>query len=145
MASLRDSLSAMRDQRSVLPVECIWSDDKASRRPLELWLTGILMGHKKVEPIWSSCWDSFKGDVDQQEVMAADLTRCLKLFSSLANVDLTLQSATPEKAKEFRQNCPLLAKQLPGVLKNYIEIAGELAGHLPNQFETFVQPQTKPS
>ena len=39
----------------------------------------------------------------------------------------------------LQQHLPQLAAQLPAMLKEYVDLAGELAGVLPDQFETFVQ------
>ena len=65
------------------------------------------------------------------------LSRCLKMFSTLANVDLALKHRTEEQAAQLNSNLTLLIKQLPAVLQDYIKLAGELAGALPNQFEMF--------
>ncbi|MCW8091719.1 UPF0149 family protein [Alteromonas sp. ASW11-130] len=140
MSTLRDSLMLMRDGASLLPDYVVWSHDKQKRIDAEQWLTGLLAGHQFVEDSWQRAWqvaqqDSFQNATD--ETPTKRLTRCLKLFSSLADVDLALHVRTEEQAQAFHQNLPALYNQLPFILKEYVALAGELAKSLPNQFETF--------
>ena len=50
-----------------------------------------------------------------------------------------MERRTDEQAAALQQHLPQLAAQLPAMLKEYVDLAGELAGVLPDQFETFVQ------
>jgi hypothetical protein len=133
---------------------------------LVLWLNGLLQVHKMVEPVWQSAWQHLDKKLEQkldkksdktlyeqgsedkssahagtensaQEAPEVRLSRCLKMFSTLANVDLALKHRTEEQAAQLNSNLTLLIKQLPAVLQDYIKLAGELAGALPNQFEMF--------
>jgi len=78
--------------------------------------------------------------VQKSEDPARRLTRCLKLFLTLANVELALQKRSQEQREQLVENLPKLADQLPSLAKEYVTIAGELSAVLPNQFESFTQP-----
>jgi len=145
MNGLRAHLDFMRQEKSPLPNELTMAEDTGDfSRPstaLESWLTGLLHVHKLLEPVWESAWQQFeKKHADtSSEAPEARLARCLKLFSTLANVDLALSYRNQEQAAQLKSNMPLLIRQLPSVLADYTKLSGELAGALPNQFETFTK------
>ncbi|GEA05276.1 hypothetical protein KUL42_00370 [Alteromonas sp. KUL42] len=78
-------------------------------------------------------------EVSASESPEIRLTRCLRLFSTLANVDLAMSSRSATKAQMLQENITSLIKQLPAILVEYTTLAGELAAALPNQFETFAK------
>ena len=166
MNGLRAHLDFMRQGRGPLDSALFVAVDTPSgARPSEslvLWLNGLLQVHKMVEPVWQSAWrhleqkrdkksdkklyeqaseDKSKAHQgtrdDAQETPEVRLSRCLKMFSTLANVELALKHRTDEQAAQLNANLTLLIKQLPAVLQDYIKLAGELADALPNQFEMF--------
>ena len=145
MDGLRQNLQAMRNNTSLLPGVCQWHDNAAERKELTAWLSGLLSAHGRLEPVWQRAWqlavsnpEKDKG-VKGSEDPAKRLSRCLKLFSTLANPGLAMERRTDEQAAALQQHLPQLAAQLPAMLKEYVDLAGELAGVLPDQFETFVQ------
>ncbi|RDV28965.1 hypothetical protein DXV75_00400 [Alteromonas aestuariivivens] len=135
MAELRATLQAMRDQKRLLPAACQWSEMPAQRMELESWLTGLLHGHQRLEACWQEAWS--RASLQPGEDPAKRLTRCLKLFTVLANPKLAIDCRPETASKQLRQNLPTLFAQLPAMLVEYVTLAGELAGALPNQFETF--------
>lgn len=143
MNGLRAHLDFMRQEKSPLPEELISTEEvNGFRRPskaLEGWLTGLLHVHKLLEPVWENAWQQFekKSGDSTNEAPEARLSRCLKLFSTLANVDLALSYRNEEQTEQLKMNMALLIKQLPSVLADYTKLSGELAGALPDQFETF--------
>lgn len=153
MNGLRAHLDYMRNdavplsENMLAPVKT----DKGVRPSIALvdWLNGLLQIHKQVEPVWQNAWDRFakQKDVGKDQTESSSespevrLSRCLKLFSTLANVDLALQYRNEAQAKQLEENLAMLIKQIPAVLSDYTQLAGELADALPNQFETFVKPQ----
>jgi uncharacterized protein len=137
MAQLRQTLDDMRQQKSLLPATYTWSPQRLERRNLESWLTGLLHGHQQLEECWQKAWNERPEQVNVESV-AVRLRRCLKLFSTLANTDVVLSGLTAERQLAMQQNLPILAQQLPAMLKEYAALADELAQQLPNQFETFV-------
>ncbi|XLP06490.1 UPF0149 family protein [Alteromonas marina] len=143
MNGLRAHLDFMRQEKSPLPKELILAEEvNGFRRPskaLESWLIGLLHVHKLLEPVWENAWQQFEKERSDstKEAPEARLSRCLKLFSTLANVDLTLSYRNEEQTEQLKINMALLIKQLPSVLADYTKLSGELAGALPNQFETF--------
>ncbi len=146
MFTLRDSLKAMRDGSVLLPRYVVWTEDKQSREPAEQWLTGLLAGHQFVEDCWQQAWrraqlETNSVSAPEKETPSKRLTRCLKLFSSLADTALALSVRTEEQAKAFRQHLPALYQQLPLMLKEYVVLADQLAASLPNQFETFAKSE----
>lgn len=145
MHSLRSHLDAMRQHTDLLPAVCQWQPGAAIPAELERWLAGLLQGHQLLEPTWRAAWEQ-KAKVEsltaEDEDPATRLSRCLKLFSTLANSELALAQRSPANARALQQHLPTLWRQLPAMLQEYVDLAGELAQALPNQFETFQQDPT---
>lgn len=142
MGCLRAHLDAMRHEQVALPSGCRWSKDAGPAIPANLsrWLKGLLAAHHHVEADWQKVWEESAVSEDHAASRADRLKRSLRLFSTLADVELALRARTPEQTATLQENLPLLWRQLPGQLNDYVRLAGELAGLLPNQFETFLQP-----
>ncbi len=156
MNGLRAHLDFMRQEKSPMPSELnVAIEVQGTTRPskeLESWLNGLLHVHKQLEPVWQNAWNHWerhlekskanKKDCDDNESektepAEARLSRCLKLFSTLANIELALSYRNDKQAAQLESNINMLVKQLPSVLADYTKLSGELAGALPNQFETF--------
>lgn len=145
MNSMRAHLQWMRHDKVALPQDCYYVEGQLSLpQGLVNWLNGLLAGHKQLEPVWKSAWErSAKLERKNEKALSgnetpeARLSRCLKLFSTLANLELALSQRSDSNAATLQQNIPLLWKQLPALLKDYVLLAGDLAQALPNQFESF--------
>ncbi|GGF73416.1 UPF0149 family protein [Alteromonas lipolytica] len=134
MAQLRDTLDKMRRGESCLPEDCRWHSDTSQRENLQQWLKGLLTGHQQLEEQWLQAWNESSQSLDL-ESLSARLTRCLKLFSTLADPQSRLQQTPMDRRAELERGLPRLADSLPGMLKEYVDISGELMQVLPNQFE----------
>ncbi|MDY6977252.1 MAG: UPF0149 family protein [Pseudomonadota bacterium] len=157
MNGLRAHLDFMRKSKSPLSSQLTEAIEvKGVMRPpkeLESWLNGLLQVHKQLEPVWQSAWNhlekrSAKNKSDGENKLDEDkvtepaearLSRCLKLFSTLANIELALSYRNETQVAQLESNIRMLVKQLPSVLADYTRLSGELAQALPNQFETFSQ------
>jgi uncharacterized protein len=150
MNNLRAHLQCMTDDSPLMPTRCEYSDgevDTAPEIPAELaqWLEGLLYVHQQLEDVWQQAWEklsakeALREDINASDTPEKRLSRCLKLFTTLANVELALQYRNPGQAQQLKENLPLLWKQLPAMIQDYIALAGELSAALPNQFETFTK------
>ncbi|WP_338024902.1 UPF0149 family protein [Alteromonas antoniana] len=140
METLRNHLSAMRTQDNYLPLTCRWQQGATIPESLELWLGGLLKGHQLLESIWRNAWErkAKKENLSaDEEDPATRLARCLKLFSTLARHQLALSQRSGENAEKLRANLPVLWRQLPAMLQEYVTLSGDLAQALPNQFEMY--------
>ena len=157
MNGLRAHLDLMRQSKSPLPSELseaiVANGGMRPSKELESWLNGLLQVHKQLEPVWQNAWNhldkrSAKNKSDDEDKPKEDkvtepaevrLSRCLKLFSTLANIELALSYRNDTQVAQLESNIRMLVKQLPSVLADYTRLSGELAQALPNQFETFSQ------
>ena len=150
MSNLRAHLQCMTDDSPLMPTRCEYSDgevDTAPEIPAELaqWLEGLLYVHQQLEDVWQQAWEklsakeALREDINASDTPEKRLSRCLKLFTTLANVELALQYRNPGQAQQLKENLPLLWKQLPAMIQDYIALAGELSAALPNQFETYTK------
>jgi uncharacterized protein len=150
MNNLRAHLQCMTDDSPLMPTRCEYSGgevDTAPEIPAELaqWLEGLLYVHQQLEDVWQQAWEklsakeALREDINASDTPEKRLSRCLKLFTTLANVELALQYRNPGQAQQLKENLPLLWKQLPAMIQDYIALAGELSAALPNQFETFTK------
>lgn len=137
MKQLRDALDAMRKQAALLPAYCQWSQESEQRSALCDWLKGVLTGHQQLEKVWQRAWHQGGEQGSDLPALAERLTRCLKLFSTLAEPEQALANAPDNNRSTLHEGLPKLFVSLPAMLQEYVAISGELAGHLPNQFETF--------
>ena len=141
MHCLRDTLNTMRHDGSLLPQQTLATDEPDES--LSLWLNGLLAGHQHLEPVWQSAWlraqqnPGADDGLNNTEDPAKRLKRCLKMFSTLADIEQAYQNRTPAQQVQLKKHIPALLKQLPQMLREYIQLAGELASFLPNQFEMF--------
>ncbi|GGW92988.1 UPF0149 family protein [Alteromonas halophila] len=142
MTCLRDHLALMRNEQVGLPADCEWAREKEGGIPAQVsqWLTGALLAHQHVEGDWQRAWDDAADTDEQAESRAVRLKRALRLFTTLSDTAMALKARNEAQAMQLKENLPLLWRQLPAQLADYVALAGELAGLLPNQFETFVQP-----
>lgn len=141
--NLRSHLQRMQDGTPALPIDCSFRDAQLTiPNALSEWLSGLLVVHQHLEHVWQDAWNkSCATDKQHEGGDSAEkrLTRCLKLFSTLANVELAVKGRSDGQAQQLLENVPLLWKQLPTILNDYISLSGELAEALPNQFETFTK------
>lgn len=152
MNNLRAHLQCMTDEKPLMPSRCVYSEGDASVEPasaipaeLAQWLEGLLYVHQQLEDVWQQAWeklsakDAVREGINNSDTPEKRLSRCLKLFTTLANVELALQYRNRSQAQQLKDNLPLLWKQLPAMIQDYIDLAGELSAALPNQFETFTK------
>ncbi|MBO1254339.1 UPF0149 family protein [Alteromonas sp. 5E99-2] len=132
VSQLQWQLRIIKDEQRFLPEACIWSESEAERITLQQWLQGVLFAHSQLEEVWFNAWQ--KADLNEAE---SRLTRCLKCFSVLADTELAMSGLDDKKQKALTENLPILAKQLEPLLKDYVNLAGELAASLPGQFEMY--------
>lgn len=146
MACLRMHLDVMRHEGIALPAGCRWDEQQAVTvteatfpDDVSVWLKGLLTAHHHVEGDWQHAWQTSNSSASDNETRAVRLKRALRLFSTLADIDLALEARTAEQAQALKNNLTLLWRQLPQQLADYVALSGELEGLLPNQFETFQQ------
>ncbi|MDC0601437.1 UPF0149 family protein [Aliiglaciecola sp.] len=112
--------------------------------PVSRWLKGLVFGHSQLEQLWESCWQQVASQQsDKLPKLQTNLKHCLMMFTTFANVPLALEQAKRVGNTKLVENIDTIFKSLPSALKTYVDIAGELAQFLPDQFETFVQPTSE--
>lgn len=149
---LRVTLAAMRDDKVQ---DCFCYDWREQQQLVERWLTGLLAGHQLVEPTWRAAWQAagkHEQHSDNDTDCASDtphdpaktLTRCLKYFSTFANFELALKSRDAQQRMALQQNIDGMLSLMPAMLREYVNLANDLANYLPNQFETYQALSTEP-
>ncbi|MDO6567267.1 UPF0149 family protein [Alteromonas sp. 1_MG-2023] len=151
MNNLRAHLQCMTDEKPLVPLACEFAKGEVDESTPDIapelaqWLEGLLYVHQQLEGVWQQAWEKFsaKGvqgaDAKDANTPEKRLSRCLKLFTTLANVELALKYRNSSQAQQLKENLPLLWKQVPVMIQDYIALAGELSAALPNQFETFTK------
>ncbi|MBF7073809.1 UPF0149 family protein [Glaciecola sp. MH2013] len=107
----------------------------------KLWLNGLLLAHSHCEEVWQNAWKLMQAKTSNEKSvqLAKELKHCLSMFSTFADLPLAVEQAKARKQTDFLDKLPLVARSLPSALQSYVDVSGELAAFLPNQFETFVQ------
>ncbi|WP_166422309.1 UPF0149 family protein [Paraglaciecola sp. 20A4] len=146
MAMLQHQLRLMRDNLVVLDKTYCAPQHvdlhKSSELPLSRWCSGVLTGHSQLEGIWNNAWQKMQKRSPQNMTLASkNLTHCLTMFSTFADLPLAYQQAQQRSNEEqFVNLLPTVFLSLEPALKTYVGLSGQLVEYLPNQFETFSQP-----
>lgn len=137
MQLLKEQLQAMRDNKINLPADCHYQHGEQNKA-LQQWMSGLIAGHGLLEKIWQEAWQAMMtAQPEASEQFSKRLTRCLRMFTTFANIELAIQQAKERGSEDFEDNLPLLAKSLSGSLQEYVKLSGELVNYLPHQFDTF--------
>lgn len=140
MGLLQSQLKDMRDEKVCLPSQYTFSDASPDESAVSQWLTGLLAGHSQLESVWQSAWDKVaQKQPDKLPEMQKDLVRCLKMFSTFANVPLAISQANELGNHALLTQLPSLFNSLDATLRSYVKLSGDLVDFMPDQFETFVQ------
>ena len=134
-------LRNMRDEQLALPDFCQFPQDYNIDSPLSLWFQGLLSVHQQLETVWQQGWDKLQQQHGDMLDTSRELKHVLSMFSTFANIPLALEKLTPEAAEKLEQKLPAIFEALPSAFTSYVDIAGKLAGFLPDQFETFSKPE----
>lgn len=142
MGLLQEQLKAMRSERFDYPGQGQpLPDDATPDMHCSQWLQGLLAGHTHLESLWQSCWQNVQeSEPGKVERYQRDLKHCLMMFSTFADVPLAKQQAQRVGNNKLIDSLPDIYLSLPKALKTYVDLAGQLASYLPEQFETFKQP-----
>lgn len=138
MQMLKEQLQAMRDEKVQLPADCHFESVENQNDHLQQWMTGLTTGHSLLESVWQEAWQAMmEKQADVSEVFAKDLSRCLRMFSTFADIELAIKQAEQRSAENFKEQLPVLAKSISNCLRDYVRLSGDLVSFLPNQFDTF--------
>ena len=108
--------------------------------PLSEWLSGLLTAHSNTEKVWQNAWSIMqKESPDKAPALAKKLKHSLGMFTTFADIPLAIEQAKKRGQEDFENKLQTIALALPNALDTYVQVSGELAAYLPNQFETFVQ------
>jgi uncharacterized protein len=146
MGLLQHQLRLMRDEQVTLDTaytlpenaHCLQSNGLALSR----WCSGVLAGHSQLENVWNNAWQKMqKKNPGGMQAEAKNLTHCLTMLSTFADLPLAYEQAKKRHNEEqFLSLLPTVFLSLQPALKTYVGLSGKLVEYLPNQFETFSQP-----
>lgn len=139
MGMLQTQLKNMSDEVIQLP-QGIGFQPHVEQDDLSFWCQGMLLGHSQLEPVWQAAWDKMQV-TEQQEMyqLQKDLSHCLNMFSTFANVPLAIQQAKLRGNENLANMLPKIYQSFDKSMKTYVGLSGRLVDFLPNQFETFKQ------
>lgn len=143
MRALQQQLKAMRDNDLALPAHYSFPEiepDGAGQAPVSVWLSGVLAGHQLLHDVWLQAWQNMLDHSDNVAEKQRDLSHCLRMFSTFADVSAALQEAERANNPQLAEKLPQIFPALPRALEKYVSLSGELAQYLPQQFETFSVP-----
>lgn len=141
MGLLQQQLIDMRSEAALFPAQYqlpeTTSSDNLPCKTSE-WLSGLLGAHSKLEPVWQGCWDQVELKAPGKLVKyQKDLKHCLLMFSTFANLPMAVEHAKKVNNHKLLENLPKVFNSIPDALATYVQLSGELAQYLPDQFETF--------
>ena len=99
------------------------------------FLQGVLLVHQAQETHWQKAWDTIPSAAQVEHSMT--LQQCLSMLTTFADVPLAISKKSPEQQHAFVSALPQLFLSLPNTIKRYVELSGQVASYLPNQFEQF--------
>jgi len=141
MSVLQEQLREMRADTFHFPMHgSKLPESPSTELPISKWLSGLLLGHSQLQPVWQHCWQHVESkQADKLPTLQRDLKHCLMMFSTFANIPLAIEEATRKGNLKLLDNFDNIFAALPEALKTYVDLSGTLTQFLPDQFETFVQ------
>lgn len=146
MGLLQHQLRLMRDDLVTLDATYTLPENAHHMQTNELalsrWCSGVLAGHSQLENVWNNAWQKMqKKSPETMQAAAKDLSHCLTMLSTFADLPLAYEQAKQRQNEEqFVLLLPTVLLSLQPALKTYVGLSGTLVAFLPNQFETFSQP-----
>lgn len=141
MSLLQEQLGFMRTNNIGFPDAFSFDMQGDEHMPVSQWLNGLLAGHSRLESVWQVSWQQLANEQEQKiSTMQRDLKHCLMMFSTFANLPLAINKAERLGNHQLLEKLPHIFHSLPDALKTYVDLSGQLAQFLPDQFETFNAP-----
>jgi uncharacterized protein len=140
MKILQLQLKSMSEENIHLPIDITFNQDSHKQSSVALWCQGMLFGHSQLESVWQNAWNKMQvNDDTQMQPLQKDLSHCLYMFTTFADIPLAVQQAEKRGNDQLLNILPKIFLSLPQTLKTYVGLSGRLVDYLPNQFETFEQ------
>lgn len=140
MKLLKYQLKDMSDEKVSLPKGMSYAGETGTDIEVSLWCQGMLFGHSQLEPIWQNAWGKMKvADQEHMRQLQKDLSHCLYLLSTFANIPLALRQAEARGNDQLLNILPKIFLSFEQSLITYVGLSGRLVDFLPNQFESFEQ------
>ena len=114
-----------------------WVWDESGSAPYTDFLQGVLLVHQAQESQWQKAWDTMPETA--QVAHSKTLQQCLSMMTTFADLPLAISKKSQEQQPAFISALPQLFLSLPSTIKRYVELSGQVASYLPNQFEQFTQ------
>ena len=140
MKLLQQQLKSMSEEKIHLPMDITFIQDGQKQSSVAVWCQGMLFGHSQLETTWQDAWSKMQvSEVIQMQQLQKDLSHCLYMFSTFADIPLAVKQAGKRGNNQLLNILPQIFLSFPQTLKTYVGLSGRLVDFLPNQFETFEQ------
>ena len=140
MKLLQVQLQNMSEEKIHLPMGITFNQDGQEQSSVAMWCQGMLFGHSQLESVWQHAWNKMQvSDETQMQQLQKDLSHCLYMFTTFADIPLAVQQAKNRGNDQLFNILPKIFLSFPETLKTYVGLSGRLVDYLPNQFETFEQ------
>ena len=140
MKILQLQLKSMSEEKIHLPIGITFNQDVKGQSSVALWCQGMLFGHSQLESVWQDAWNKMQvTDSTQMQRLQKDLSHCLYMFSTFADIPLAIKQAENRGNDQLLNILPKIFLSFPQTLNTYVGLSGRLIEFLPNQFETFEQ------
>jgi uncharacterized protein len=140
MKVLQVQLKSLSQEKIHLPMGITFNLDAQGQSSVAVWCQGMLFGHSQLESVWQHAWNKMQvSDVTQMQQLQKDLSHCLYMFTTFADIPLAVKQAENRGNDQLLNILPKIFLSFPETLKTYVGLSGRLVDYLPNQFETFEQ------
>ena len=140
MKVLQEQLKSMSEEKIQLPMGVTFNQEGEEQSSVAVWCQGMLFGHSQLESVWQDAWNKMQvSEVTQMQQLQKDLSHCLYMFTTFADIPLAVQQAESRGNDQLLNILPKIFLSFPQTLKTYVGLSGRLVDFLPNQFETFEQ------
>lgn len=138
MTLFKYQLKDMSDEKIQLSMGVSFDGDTSTDSNLSQWCQGMLFAHSQLEPVWQNAWGQMKvTDQEQMRQLQKDLSHCLYMLSTFADIPLALRQAEVRGNDQLSNLLPKIFLSFQQSLITYVGLSGRLVDFLPNQFETF--------
>jgi uncharacterized protein len=128
MKILQIQLKSMSEEKIFLPMGVTFNQDGQKQSSVATWCQGMLFVHSQLESVWQHAWNKMQvSDATQMQPLQKDLSHCLYMFSTFADIPLAVKQAENRGNDQLLNILPKIFLSFTQTQKTYVGLSGRLS------------------